>query len=76
LLLVEHLAQLMDALGLEKANLSGESLGGWVAGLFAAQHPERVERLMLNTAAGLPILTDQGRNDIQADPPKNSVALN
>jgi HOMODA hydrolase len=66
LLLVEHLAQLMDALGLEKANLSGESLGGWVAGLFAAQHPERVERLMLNTAAGLPILTDQGRSDMQA----------
>lgn len=64
-LLVRHLAELMDALGLERSHLCGESLGGWVAGLFATEHPGRVERLILNTSAGLPILTDKGRQDLQ-----------
>jgi HOMODA hydrolase len=36
-----------------------------VAGLFAAAHAERVQRLILNTSAGLPILTDKGRQDLQ-----------
>ena len=64
-MLVQHLAELMDALDIPKANLSGESLGGWVAGLFASEYPQRVERLMLNTAAGLPILTEKGQQDLQ-----------
>ena len=34
---VEHLLGLMDALGLPRAHLSGESLGGWVAIKFAAR---------------------------------------
>lgn len=63
--LVEHLGELMDALGLGRSHLCGESLGGWVAGLFAAAHAERVQRLILNTSAGLPILTDKGRQDLQ-----------
>ena len=33
--------------------------------MFAAAHPERVQRLILNTSAGLPILTDKGRQDLQ-----------
>ncbi len=64
LLLVEHLAELMDSLGLERSHVCGESLGGWVAGLFAGQHPERVARLILNTSAGLPIISDKGRADL------------
>src|SRR5262249_11499757 len=46
---VEHLVGLMDALGIARAHLSGESLGGWVAVKFAARYPDRVERLILNT---------------------------
>ena len=65
LLLVQHLAELMDALALERSHLCGESLGGWVAGLFATEHPARVARLVLNTSAGLPILTDKGRQDLE-----------
>lgn len=65
MVLARHLGEVMDALNLKKANLSGESLGGWVAGLFATEHPERVERLMLNTSAGIPIITDKGREDLQ-----------
>ncbi|ADP83344.1 alpha/beta fold hydrolase [Pseudofrankia inefficax] len=48
----EHLVGLMDTLGIEKAHLSGESLGGWVAVKFAARYPERVDRLVLNTPGG------------------------
>jgi 2-hydroxy-6-oxonona-2,4-dienedioate hydrolase len=42
-----HLLALLDALGIQRAHLSGESLGGWVAAWFAAGHPERVDRLVL-----------------------------
>lgn len=50
---VEHLRDVMDALGIARAHISGESLGGWVAARFAATYPERVDRLVLNTAGGL-----------------------
>jgi 2-hydroxy-6-oxonona-2,4-dienedioate hydrolase len=50
---VEHLRDVLDALGVEKAHISGESLGGWVAARFAATYPERVDRLVLNTAGGM-----------------------
>jgi 2-hydroxy-6-oxonona-2,4-dienedioate hydrolase len=42
-----HLLALLDALGVDRAHLSGESLGGWVAAWFAAAHPDRVDRLVL-----------------------------
>jgi pimeloyl-ACP methyl ester carboxylesterase len=70
-LLVEQLAELMDALDLQRAHLSGESLGGWVSGLFAAKYPHRVDKLMLNTAAGLPVVSEKGKADLQ-----NLMALN
>jgi len=50
---VDHLLHFMDSLGLERASFSGESLGGWVAARLAATHPDRVNRLVLNTAAGV-----------------------
>jgi 2-hydroxy-6-oxonona-2,4-dienedioate hydrolase len=49
---VEHLAGLLDVLGVARAHLSGESLGGWVALKFAAAHPDRTARLVLNTPGG------------------------
>jgi 2-hydroxy-6-oxonona-2,4-dienedioate hydrolase len=49
---VRHLVDMMDALGIEKASISGESLGGWVAARFALDHPDRIDRLVLNTAGG------------------------
>lgn len=62
--LAEQVAELMDALGIHKAHLSGESLGGWTSGFFALKYPERVDRLMLNTAAGLPIVSEKGQQDL------------
>lgn len=49
---IEHLVVLMDVLGIPRAHLSGESLGGWVAVKFAARYPDRVDRLILNTPGG------------------------
>lgn len=70
-LLAEQLGELMDALGLESAHLSGESLGGWVSALFAVKYPQRVKRLMLNTAGGLPVVSEKGKADLQ-----NLISLN
>ncbi|MET7844287.1 alpha/beta hydrolase [Streptomyces sp. NPDC005356] len=49
---VDHLVAFLDLIGVERASLSGESLGGWVAARAAVDHPHRVERLVLNTAGG------------------------
>lgn len=48
-----HLLGLMDALGIERAHLSGESLGGWVAAWTGAHAPDRVDRLVLNTPGNI-----------------------
>lgn len=45
----DHLLGVIQALGLSKVYLSGESLGGWVAAWFAAYHPEYVKAMVLNT---------------------------
>jgi 2-hydroxy-6-oxonona-2,4-dienedioate hydrolase len=50
---VRHILDFMDVMNVTKASLSGESLGGWVSARLAAEHPERVERLVMNTPGGL-----------------------
>lgn len=45
----DHLLEVIKALDLEKVFLSGESLGGWAAAWFAAEHPEYVKAMVLNT---------------------------
>ena len=47
---VRQVGETLDALGIERATVIGHSLGGAVATLFAAEHPERVERLVLVAA--------------------------
>ena len=44
---------LLDALGLEKVHLVGNSFGGALALMLAIQHPQRVRRLVLMGAAGV-----------------------
>lgn len=46
------LADLMDQLGVERASLVGNSLGGRIAWNFAALHPDRVARLVLISPDG------------------------
>ena len=50
---VEHLDNFLTAVGVARAHLHGESLGGWIVAQYAIDHPERVNRLVLNTAGGL-----------------------
>jgi len=47
-----HVLAVLNALGRERAHISGESLGGWVASWLAIHNPEIVEKLVLNTAGG------------------------
>lgn len=49
---VEHLLGYLDACGIERAHLVGESLGGWVAAWLASEHPDRVGRVELVAAGG------------------------
>ncbi len=49
---IDHVQRFMRAAGIKRAHFSGESLGGWVASRLAADHPEQVDRLVLNTAGG------------------------
>ena len=49
---VGHLMAFLDAIGAQRAHISGESLGGWVAARAAIDHPDRIDRLVLNTAGG------------------------
>lgn len=43
----------MDALHVRDADLIGVSMGGWIALQTAADHPERIRRLVLVSSAGL-----------------------
>jgi 2-hydroxy-6-oxonona-2,4-dienedioate hydrolase len=49
---VDHLLAYLDAQGIERAHFIGESLGGWVAGRLAADHPDRVGGLILVAPGG------------------------
>ena len=49
---IKVLVGLMDQLGIDRASLVGNSLGGRIAWNFAAQHPERLTRLVLVSPDG------------------------
>src|SRR3990172_1016727 len=50
--LVDHVREFMDALGIERANVVGHSMGGWLATLFAYERPDRANKLVLVSAGG------------------------
>lgn len=47
------LKDFIDALGLEKVNMIGQSLGGGISLLYAIENPDRVNKLILVDSAGL-----------------------
>jgi 2-hydroxy-6-oxo-octa-2,4-dienoate hydrolase len=49
----------LDALGIDRAHLVGNSFGGALALRFATEHPDRVDRLVLMGSVGVPFdITD------------------
>jgi 2-hydroxy-6-oxonona-2,4-dienedioate hydrolase len=48
---VDHLVRFLDVKKIDKAHISGEALGGRVAARFALEHPDRIDRLVLNSVA-------------------------
>jgi 2-hydroxy-6-oxonona-2,4-dienedioate hydrolase len=51
--LSEHVREFMDARGIDRAHLLGQSLGGWAASWLTIDTPERVISLSLATTAGI-----------------------
>lgn len=49
---VEHVLAYLDACGIERVHLAGESLGGWVSAWLTSEQPERVGTLQLIAAGG------------------------
>ena len=49
---VDFLDQFCKQLKIERASLVGNSMGGWIAVTFAAAFPDRVDKLVLEDAAG------------------------
>ncbi len=57
---VSHAVGFMDALGLSKVHLVGNSFGGALALALAIRYPERVCRLVLMGSVGVPFRITQG----------------
>lgn len=49
---VQHLIGYMDSVGVQRAHIVGESLGGWVGARTATTHPDRIASLQLLCAGG------------------------
>lgn len=49
--MAEDMGRVMDAVGVERAVVGGESMGAATALIFALRYPERVERLLLTAPA-------------------------
>jgi len=49
----KRLSELLDVLGVDKATMIGNSMGGMISLDFAQRQPERVDRLVLVDAAGV-----------------------
>lgn len=62
----EQTLELLDTIGAKRAIFEGESLGGWVCMDLAINHPDRVEKIILNTAWGMKMPTSTGSADYAA----------
>lgn len=53
------LAELLDHLKIEQASVAGSSTGGALAWYFAAHYPQRIDKLILINAPGMPRVTNK-----------------
>ncbi|MGB8480921.1 MAG: alpha/beta hydrolase [Acidobacteriaceae bacterium] len=62
---VDLIQGFLSAVHVEKADVMGWSMGGWVALEFSLQHPQRVNRLVAMDSAGLKFETDLTPNILE-----------
>lgn len=55
-----HLVGVLDALGVDRAHVIGNSMGSALALDLAVRHPQRVDRLVLMGAVGVPFTITEG----------------
>jgi len=55
----------LDAAGLKKTNVVGSSMGGQIAAEFAIAHPNKVEKLVLTSPAGIPPREFKGTKELK-----------
>jgi pimeloyl-ACP methyl ester carboxylesterase len=72
--LVYHYLDVLDRLELERVNVVGGSLGGWIAAELAVHSPQRVQRLALLGAAGLRVPGNMAA-DVFLKTPDQAVAM-
>jgi len=68
----KHLVDFLDAAGIGKANLLGESLGGWISVWTSLLYPDRVNKIVYCVGAKLDVPVDEaaaartaaGRNEL------------
>jgi len=65
-LYVAHAMAVLDVLGIETTSIIGTSLGAWVAAAAAIAHPDRVDKLVLMSPAGL-VATESNMQRIRAE---------
>lgn len=71
--LVDFLREFQDALGLEKTNLVGHSMGGWLASLFAYESAARLNKLVLVASGGA--MPRQLKSMVEFQPPTREQLL-
>ena len=76
--LADSTAALMDAIGVERANVLGWSMGGFVAQRLAVDHPERVRHLILagtNPGGRQAVLGTRAAQAIDSDPDPSDAEI-
>lgn len=73
----QHAIGVLDALGIERAHVIGNSFGGALALSLATQHPDRIDRMVLMGAVGVPHEITQGLDAVWGyEPsPENMLAI-
>ena len=61
---VKQAVGVLDALGIAKTDLVGNSFGGALALALTIRHPERVRRLVLMGSVGVPFPITKGLDDV------------
>ncbi len=72
---VDFLDQFCKELKIDRASVVGNSMGGWIAAAFTLAYPERVERLILEDAAGYALQKDFDTRTLYALNPSTREAM-